>query len=343
LPSIKVMIEFGRQTFDLLDSEARERGFTIQELMRAVIIPDWFRTHGEPKSLTTHAGHFSMSKDIDVPWESEQETGIPQLRYGVWWGIGQMTVRTMLSKVSFRDIGYGLSLRVDTERLGPTDNPNVWRYKLRLFPTDKKRFQRAGLRFTKKGKRTRVNAVCAHGNYRFARALFYADPDATIATKVGLVIRDNLEDAYKDNFYRNVSSPMDPLFYGEACFCPYSDQDTEATPDPNDPTIGKWYWHIHHRALVERLIEPLQNRIDYIKQHESAERTETHLRVLKPVRNSELLDRLIDSMTGETEHDAPIELRVDALHAEECPNCPWDPYIHSIFPLPFVSPTETVI
>ena len=45
--SIKVMVAFGQQTFDLLDSEAKERGVTVQELLRAVIIPDWFRTHGE--------------------------------------------------------------------------------------------------------------------------------------------------------------------------------------------------------------------------------------------------------------------------------------------------------
>ncbi len=47
MSSIKVMVAFGQQTFDLLDSEARERGVTVQELLRAVIIPDWFRTHSE--------------------------------------------------------------------------------------------------------------------------------------------------------------------------------------------------------------------------------------------------------------------------------------------------------
>lgn len=47
MSSIKVMVAFGHQTFDLLDSEAKERGVTVQELLRAVIIPDWFRTHGE--------------------------------------------------------------------------------------------------------------------------------------------------------------------------------------------------------------------------------------------------------------------------------------------------------
>jgi hypothetical protein len=47
MSSIKVMVAFGQQTFELLDGEAKERGVTVQELLRAVIIPDWFRTHAE--------------------------------------------------------------------------------------------------------------------------------------------------------------------------------------------------------------------------------------------------------------------------------------------------------
>jgi len=46
--SYKVMVAFGEQTFNLLSEEARARGITIQELMRAVIIPDWFKARYEP-------------------------------------------------------------------------------------------------------------------------------------------------------------------------------------------------------------------------------------------------------------------------------------------------------
>jgi hypothetical protein len=46
--SYKVMVAFGEQTFRLLSEEARARGITIQELMRAVIIPDWFKARYEP-------------------------------------------------------------------------------------------------------------------------------------------------------------------------------------------------------------------------------------------------------------------------------------------------------
>lgn len=42
------MVAFGEQTFRLLNEEARARGITVQELMRAVIIPDWFKARYEP-------------------------------------------------------------------------------------------------------------------------------------------------------------------------------------------------------------------------------------------------------------------------------------------------------
>ncbi len=44
--SVKVMVAFGPQTFHLLEDEAKERGVSVQELLRAVIIPEWFRTQG---------------------------------------------------------------------------------------------------------------------------------------------------------------------------------------------------------------------------------------------------------------------------------------------------------
>jgi hypothetical protein len=42
------MVAFGEQTFTLLNEEARARGITIQELLRAVVIPDWFKAKYEP-------------------------------------------------------------------------------------------------------------------------------------------------------------------------------------------------------------------------------------------------------------------------------------------------------
>jgi hypothetical protein len=39
----KVMISIRDENFRLMSLEARDRGITIQELIRAVIIPEWFR------------------------------------------------------------------------------------------------------------------------------------------------------------------------------------------------------------------------------------------------------------------------------------------------------------
>ncbi len=47
------MVAFGPQTFTLLDTEAKQRGISVQELLRAVIIPEWFKTHSEVPAKTT--------------------------------------------------------------------------------------------------------------------------------------------------------------------------------------------------------------------------------------------------------------------------------------------------
>jgi len=39
----KLMVSIGEENFRLLSLEARERGITLQELLRAVIVPDWVR------------------------------------------------------------------------------------------------------------------------------------------------------------------------------------------------------------------------------------------------------------------------------------------------------------
>lgn len=40
----KLMISIRDENFRLLSLEAKNRGITIQELLRAVIVPDWIRT-----------------------------------------------------------------------------------------------------------------------------------------------------------------------------------------------------------------------------------------------------------------------------------------------------------
>ena len=43
-----------------------------------------------------------------------------------------------------------------------------------------------------------------------------------------------------------------------------------------------WYWHIHHDVLVGKLLEPITNRIEYIKSNKPKNEIETRLRLMKP-------------------------------------------------------------
>lgn len=52
----KLMIAIGDENFRLLSLEARMRGITIQELLRAVIVPDWVRISDVPR-LPRGTGH----------------------------------------------------------------------------------------------------------------------------------------------------------------------------------------------------------------------------------------------------------------------------------------------
>lgn len=42
----KLMISIRDETFRMLSDVAKERGITIQELLRAVIVPEWVRSGG---------------------------------------------------------------------------------------------------------------------------------------------------------------------------------------------------------------------------------------------------------------------------------------------------------
>ena len=53
------MVAFGPQTFTLLDTEAKQRGISVQELLRAVIIPEWFKTHSDMHIPTTTGSQFN--------------------------------------------------------------------------------------------------------------------------------------------------------------------------------------------------------------------------------------------------------------------------------------------
>ena len=55
-----------------------------------------------------------------------------------------------------------------------------------------------------------------------------------------------------------------------------------------------FYWHIHHDILVEPLLEPIKNRIAYIKSEKPEDEIETRLRLMKTVKG-ELPKKLMDT------------------------------------------------
>ena len=72
----------------------------------------------------------------------------------------------------------------------------------------------------------------------------------------------------------------------------------------------KYAWHVHHEKLWEVLTEPIKNRIAYIKENKPPAEQATRLRLLKLIKGP-----LPDKMT---------EAAMDALHKQECPDCPWN-------------------
>ena len=114
------------------------------------------------------------------------------------------------------------------------------------------------------------------------------------------------------------------------------------------PQFGDLVWHIHHDVLVEPLNESLGTRIEFIKEHKHSSEVPTRMRLMKPVRGKlpELAKAGAEWDKAGAEWDkaraewdkARAELAkaraewdkaikhpsVLALHAKECPNCPWD-------------------
>ncbi len=69
----KFIFSLGEENFKMLAAEAKARDITIQELIRAVIIPDWMRhnldvrTHREPASVLQHTTGFLSQRNNILP------------------------------------------------------------------------------------------------------------------------------------------------------------------------------------------------------------------------------------------------------------------------------------
>src|SRR3989344_1876664 len=110
-----------------------------------------------------------------------------------------------------------------------------------------------------------------------------------------------------------------------------------------------FFWHVHHTVLLEWCYN-YEERARYIRTNKPRNEQETRLRLFKPVQG-----RLPEAVVKA--HQAYVEARqaydkasqaydkaeqaldevledntakIEALHAKECPNCPWNG--HTIFP-----------
>mgnify|MGYP001598955187 FL=1 len=98
---------------------------------------------------------------------------------------------------------------------------------------------------------------------------------------------------------------------------------------------GQWAWHVHHRTLVERLNGPsgLAERQRYIQKEKPQREKARRLRLLKVVKYQDLMSQLAGypgyhsgalSRAAETAIKKALKAALKVLHAQECPNCPWD-------------------
>lgn len=77
---VKLMVSIGDENFRLLTIEARDRGITIQELIRAVILPDWIRVAiGVPNRIHRDEALFSQPQNAITRQTLEKEEEVPPI------------------------------------------------------------------------------------------------------------------------------------------------------------------------------------------------------------------------------------------------------------------------
>ena len=77
---VKLMVSIGDENFRLLTIEARDRGITIQELIRAVILPDWIRVAiAVPNRIHRDEAMFSRPQNPVTRQTAEKEEEIPPI------------------------------------------------------------------------------------------------------------------------------------------------------------------------------------------------------------------------------------------------------------------------
>ena len=52
----KIMLSLADETFLTVSSQAKKRGISVQELLRAVIVPEWVKENLHPPTMSTRSG-----------------------------------------------------------------------------------------------------------------------------------------------------------------------------------------------------------------------------------------------------------------------------------------------
>src|SRR6266852_7010193 len=62
---------------------------------------------------------------------------------------------------------------------------------------------------------------------------------------------------------------------------------------------GEFAWHVHHEVFFERLTEPMQNRIDYIKSGgKSSTEAPLRLKLMRVVKDQKGLEALVNDLAA---------------------------------------------
>jgi hypothetical protein len=73
------MLSLRDESFELLQTEAEDRGISIQELIRAVIIPDWVKLNTATKSAFDNGNNGLRSYRSSTPIRDQEQAFQPAM------------------------------------------------------------------------------------------------------------------------------------------------------------------------------------------------------------------------------------------------------------------------
>ena len=116
---------------------------------------------------------------------------------------------------SINQIANKLGIEIDYNSI----SGNCYRVKL-IKKKENKNYQRKGFYNNKNGTPRKVNAICWHGFRDFLTELYKIYSDLRVFTaQITYNNKEDFELKYPDTANINIGSMVQPLSYGNACFC----------------------------------------------------------------------------------------------------------------------------